>query len=229
MAAVEQAQSTSLLKLLTRIDRFLSPEHQDKLCFLAETVASFGSIEGADSIVKIQREIQNQQGISKKRSIVLLKQFLEVIGYVKFSNELDPIIDAIDERCSLLPPKKLYLYEICMMVCDELGRASFSQLKHRIPDEQLGVHRDKIKAPVQLFRRLLRQQTLSVDNEEQSLKLLCEWLDDIGRLDIVQGIKKRSRPTQEEGMSCMTVFPWLSSPPTIRQGFITVNSSNKEG
>lgn len=54
-----------------------------------------------------------------------------------------------------------------------------------------------IKTPIQLFRRLLQQQTLSVDNEERSLALLYEWLDDIGRLDIVQDIKKHSRPVKE--------------------------------
>jgi hypothetical protein len=188
-----------LPKVLTHIDKYLSPDQLDKLCFLAETVVSIGSIEDADSIHQIQKEIQKQQGISEKRSLVLLKKFLEDIGYVRFGQELDPIIDGISGSCSLLPPKKLYLYEISMIVCDELGKKSFSQLKHRIPDDQLGGHRDRIKTPVQLFKRLLRQQTLSVDREEASLELLYEWLEDIGRLDIVQDIKKHSRPVAEEG------------------------------
>lgn len=190
----------NLPKVLTHIDKYLSQDHLDKLCFLAETVVSIGSIEEADSIHKIQREIENQQGISKKRSIVLLKKFLEAIGYVKFGKDLDPIIAELEGNCSLFPPEKLYLYEISMIVCDELGKNSFSQLKHRIPDAQLCVNRDRIKTPVQLFKRLLRQQTLSVDKEEESLELLYEWLDDIGRLDIVRDIKKHSRLVQEQGM-----------------------------
>lgn len=128
-----------LAKVLTHIDRFLSLDHLDKLCFLAETVVS---IEEADNIHKIQRGIENQQGISRKHSLVLLKKFLEVIGYVRFGKDLDPIIDAIEGSCSLFPPKKLYLYEVIVTVCDELGRKSFYQLKQRIPDALLFEHRD---------------------------------------------------------------------------------------
>ena len=212
---------SKLSKVLTHIDKFLSPDHLDKLSFLAETVVSIGIIEDADSIHKIQREIENHQGITKKRSVVLLKKFLEVIGYVKFGKELDPVIQALDGSCSLLSPKKLYLYEICIIVCDELGKRSFSQLLYRIPDEELGGHRDRIKTPVQLFRRLLRQQTLSVDKEEESIELLCDWLVDIGRLDIKKDVEKHARPLPEQGMCrvqrsydavCLAKHPSVSGP-----------------
>ena len=186
--------------LLSHIDRFLSRDDRDKLCFLAETVVPNGLLEETGSIKDIQRVMENQQGISRRCSMVLLKKLLEIIGYKRFGKDLDQIIDRMDGTCSVSLPKKLYLYEILVKICDQLGRQSFFLLKARIPDEQLHQSRERIKTPVQLFRRLLQLQTLSVEREEESLALLHEWLVDIGRLDIVQNMKMHSRPAPGQGM-----------------------------
>ena len=190
--------ASKLSEVLTDVDKFLTPDHLEKLSFLVESVVPIGASEVVDSINGIQRRIENQQGITKKLSVVLLKKFLVVIGCARFGKELDPVIQALDGSCSLLSPKKLYLYEICIIVCNKLGRISFKQLLHRLPYSELCMYQSK--SPVQLFRRLLQLQILSVDREEESIELLCGWLADIGREDLKDDVKKHPRPGVEEGM-----------------------------
>lgn len=186
-------------KILTKIDNFLSQEHLEKLCFLVETVLPYGSVDQADSILTIQRALESHTKIGRNGSIILLRRFLEIIGCIKFSRQLNPLIDPSEHSQYQPSLQKLYLYEILVLVCDSLGEKSFIRLKSRIPDVQLGAHRDRVKTSVQLFKRLLQQQTLSVSKEDESLKLLNEWLTDIGRLDIVQEITEHPRTALDKG------------------------------
>lgn len=178
-----------LHEVLTQLDERLSQDDLDKLSFLAGSVVPFDSIEGADSIDEIQCMIESQQG--KERSVVLLRKFLEIIGLDRLGKKLDSVIQALDGGCSLLPPKTPHLYKICIIISDQLGHKSFQRLLYMIPDMRRGRH-GAIKTPVQLFRRLLLQQTLSVDREKESIDLLCIWLGDIGRVDILQDIMRHS-------------------------------------
>lgn len=73
---------------------------------------------------------------------------------------------------------KLYLYELAILVCNNLDPLSFQHLNNRISGIQLGGKKD---TPTQLFRELIRFCVLSL----KSLELLKEWLIDIGRTDIV--------------------------------------------
>ena len=192
-------------KVLSRIEEYLSDEQLEKLFFLSETVLSRTVVERADGIIAIQRELERLRDYNRNNSLKLLQRFLETIGYGAFARELEPLIDNSAPGHSCLPLQKLYLYEIIVMVCDNLGKKSLSQLKNRIPDSQLGAHRDRIKTSIQLFKKLIERQTLSVSHERKSLALLMEWLDDIGRRDIVQLIKDHPRPIQEQGL-CYLYF-----------------------
>ena len=185
-------------KVLSSIDKFLAQEHLEKLCFLAETVLPYGAVEKADSIHVVQRTLESHTPVGRNGSFVLLKRFLESLCLVRFGKEISTLIDPNDHY-TFPSLDKLYLYEIVIMVCDNLGRDSFKRLKNRIPDSQLGAHRDRVTTPIQLFKRLLEQQTLSVSKEKDSLELLSEWLEDIGRVDIVQQLKEHPRPKQEQG------------------------------
>lgn len=207
---------------LTRIDNNLSPERLEELCFLAETVLPYGSVDQVDSIHTIQREMEKKDAIGRNASIILMKRFLKTIGYIKYAEGLNSLIDPNDYSYCLPSLEKLYLYEILILVCDNLGKKSFNQLKQRIPDAQLGAHRGRIMTPIQLFRRLLEQQTLSVSNVQHSLEVLREWLTDIGRLDIVQQVKDHSRPVQEQGSSMCVYIP---KPGDIHYVFVLYNLS----
>ena len=185
--------------MLSHIDKYLTKEHREKLCFLAETVLPYSAVEEADSIHAVQRALERHVG--RNGSLVLLKQFLESLCLVRFAKQLSSLIDPNGHE--YIPPlttlNKLYLYGIMIMVCDNLGEDSFRRLKNRIPDSQLGAHRDEIATSVQLFKMLLQQQTLSVSKESDSLKLLSEWLEDIGRADIVRRLRNHPRPVEEQG------------------------------
>ncbi len=183
-------------KVLGKIEEYLSEEHLEKLFFLAETALSRTVVEKADGIITIQRELEKQAGCNRSISLKLIQRFLETIGYAAFSRELEPLIDQSAPGYSNLSLSKLYLYEIIVLVCDSLGKKSFTQLKNRIPDSQLGAHRDRIMTAIQLFKKLLEKQTLSVSHEKKSLDLLMDWLGDIRRQDIVQQIKDHPRPVQ---------------------------------
>ena len=189
-------------RILSRLDDCFSEEHLEKLFFLAETVLSRTVLEEVDSVVEIHRKLETYTGCNRNTSLKLLQRFLETIGCIAYSHQLEPLIDRSAPGYSHLPLQKLYLYEILVLVCNNLDKRSFSRLKNRIPDSQLGANRDRIKTSIQLFKKLLEKQTLSEISERKSLDLLMGWLDDIGRRDIVQLIKDCPRPVQEQGWLC---------------------------
>jgi len=184
--------------ILNNIDKYLSDEQLEKLLFLAETVLPYDSLDQVDSIHTIERKLEQSTRIGSNASVHLLKRFLDTIGCVRFAEELCPLIGA-DEVGYSLPADKLYLYELIILVTGMLNQKSFSQLKNVITDSQLGAHRDRITSPIKLFKRLIEQQTLRVDNIERSKTVICEWLTTIGRLDIADRVREYARPREEQG------------------------------
>lgn len=188
-------------RLLTVIGKRLSRDQIARISFLALTVLPLGTAEKVENIPSLYRTMRDHDGIGKNTSISLLKRFLEVIGSVKCSKELDPLL----ENDTLPSLDKLYFYEILMMVCDSLGTSSFKDLLHRVPDCLLGCNRDQITTPMELFIKLMCMQALCVEKEKASLDRLCEWLGDINRLDIRSEVRNYRRPVPEQGTYILTL------------------------
>lgn len=187
-------------KIVNHIDKYLSQEHLEKLCFLTETVLPLRKVQKADCLPDLLHGLESNTVADDNACIKILKRFLDTIGFIKFGKQLDSLISPADTY--IFPSlDKLYLYELAILVCDNLDTLSFKRLKNRIPDIQLGGNRDRITTPIQLFRRLIHENTLNFLEEKKSLDLLKEWLGDIGRKDIVQLLNCHPRPVQEQGMS----------------------------
>ena len=202
-ARLELAVDMEDSKVLTLIGKRLSRDQIDRIRFLAQIVLPLGKVEKVDNLPSLYRTMKDHDGIGKNTAICILKRFLEIIGSVKSSKELDPLLN--NEQNTTLPSlDKLYFYEILMMVCDSLGTKSFNDLLHRVPDSMLGCNRDQITTPMELFIKLMFMQALCVEQEKVSLDRLCEWLEDISRLDIRSDVMSYKRPVPEQGTSMFT-------------------------
>ena len=182
-----------LRKLLGNIDARLASTQIEKICFLAESVLPYASVDNvSNSVHSVQQVMETHLG--RNVSLVLLKRFLNNVGAIKFSTDLEPFVN---EHGVVLRYPKLYFYEVIVMVIENLGRESFRRLKNLIPDSQLGVNMDRITTEIELFRRLLQKQILSDLRERESLSELKKWLECIGRSDIVVIIDQHPRISQE--------------------------------
>ena len=187
------------LKVLTDVNKYLSSEDLEKLSFLAETVIPFRTVESLKSLLDIETSLdQLEEG---NASIVILKRFLNIVHLPKYSRQLETLLSSADTY-TFPSPKKLYFYELVILVCNNLGTEYFKRLKDRIPTVQLGSNKESITTPVMLFRKLIQSNTLNFEEEQESLTLLKVWLDDIGRKDIIRELDKHPypRPVQEQGM-----------------------------
>ena len=185
-------------KVLTLIGKGLSRDQITRICFLALTVLPLGTVEKIDNLPSLYRTMKDLDGIGKNTAICILKRFLEIIGSVKSSSLLDPLLNN-EQNITLPSLDKLYFYEILIMVCDSLGTSSFKDLLHRVPECLLGCNRDQITTPIELFIKLMFMQALCVEQEMVSLDRLCEWLEDISRLDIRSEVMNYKRPVLEQG------------------------------
>jgi hypothetical protein len=184
MMATGTESSLDIRKLLTRVDNFSGSNQLEKLRLLATAVLPYGMV-GKDST-----------------AIAIYTQLRE-----KYSNHATPIITRLLDRAGArqdivtqlqkIPAIEsdevplLYFTELLVDIADELGNGEYlNKLKNRIPDELLGVHRDRISTAVQLFQQLIFEQTITFSNEVESLNQLAEWLGDIGRRDIAVKVEK---------------------------------------
>ena len=188
---------------INKIDKFLSTDDLEKLCFLSEVVLPRIKVQKATDFCELQRALELEVGVGpegRSNSIIILRRFFGTIGLVKYLDELEALIDPKLPAYIFPSYDKLYLYELAVRVSDQLEDGDFKRLKFLIPDGQLGANRDRLTTPVQLFRRLIEEQTLSVSKEAASLELLKGWLAELGRKDIVQLVKAHKRPVPEQGM-----------------------------
>ena len=192
---------------INKIDKFLSTDDREKLCFLSEVVLPRVKVQNSKAtdlgLSELQRALELEVGVGpegRSNSIIILRRFFVTIGLAKYLDELEALIDPKLPAYVFPSYDKLYLYELAVCVSDQLGDVDFKRLKFLIPDGQLGANRDRLTTPVQLFRRLFEEQTLSVSKEAASLELLKGWLAELGRKDIVQLVNNHKRPVLEQGM-----------------------------
>ena len=178
-------RSLDILKVLTEADKFRDADQLEKLKLLAMAVLSYSKIDGPSvGVVDIYHAIQTRY---KDSAPAIITRLLDKAGFrQKDVSQLSGI-----PACETAPLPHLYFTELLVEISDDLGHGEyFSRLKNRIPDTQLGTSRDSISTSVELFKRLLFTNTISVSNEVESLRLLSGWLGDVGRQDISSKVRE---------------------------------------
>lgn len=176
--------SFDLSKLMTRVDKFSDSDQVEKLKLLAAAIVPYGVIENS-TVIEIYRKLEAECG---ETATPIIARLLDKGGFrQEFVEQLQAVIPARETADVPL----LYFTELLVAISDDLGNGDYlRKLKNRIPDSQLGTSRDRISTAVQLFQRLMFEDTIAVEKEIESLTLLAEWLDDIGRRDIAVKVKK---------------------------------------
>jgi len=134
-----------------------------------------------------------------KNAVELLQRMLSKAGFKsEHVSWLDEHVAKPKDNFQQLPD--MYLQELLISVADELGNGDYlTQLLYAIPEEKIGVSPDSINWAVQLFQRLLHEQTISADNQS-TLNDLAQWLQDIGRKDIAKKLFGFGTAVQEQGL-----------------------------
>ena len=173
----------TILAVLTEADKFSGSDQLEKLKLLAMAVIPYSAIDGPSvGVVEIYRRIKERH---EDAAPAIITRLVDRAGFKKsLVSKLSRI-----HSCETPPMPLLYFTELLVEISDDLGHTDYlRRLKNRIPDSQLGASREGILTSVQLFKRLLFERTISFDEEIKSLKLLSEWLCDVGRRDIASKI-----------------------------------------
>ena len=190
-----------LNQVLAKIDNFATSNQVERVRLLAAAVVPYGLVEDSSKkIPEIYREIKS---IHKGSSIPLFTRLLRKAGVEpRYVSMLDSFLPATGTTETT--ETGLCFTELLVTVSDHLGNNDYlRKLTNRIPEEKLGSTSERIKSSVQLFQRLLHEDTLSLQRKKESLDLLSRWLSDIGRRDIaklVEEAKQNQPPSQEQGI-----------------------------
>ena len=187
-------QSRPLQSVLVNIDNFSTQDKLEKLKLLAIAVVPFGQIENVQSVPQIFR-VFNQCGFHGK-AVPLLKRMLLKAGYHQRTSQLDEHISPSEESQTL---PVLYFHELLIEVADEVGNGDYlRKLVEIIPEAKIGVAAESIKSAVQLFQRLLHEQTICPE-DPNTLYELAQWLRDIGRNDVAGKVQRFGTQVQVHG------------------------------
>ena len=181
------ATPSSSFELLKLLNNFSDSDQVEKLRLLAAAIVPYGSIEKS-TVIEIYQKLKSE---CREGAIPIITRLLDRAGFQqKYIEQLQAVVPA----CETADVPRLYFTELLVAVSDELGKGDYlRKLKNRIPDEQLGVSRDRISTAVQLFQRLLFEDTIALEKEIESLTLLAEWLGDIGRRDIAVKVDREKK------------------------------------
>lgn len=184
MMATGTESSLDIRKLLTRVDKFSGSNQLEKLRLLATAVLPYGKVGKDSTAIEIYTQLE---GNYKDQATPIITRLLDRAGARQdLVTQLQKIPAIESDEVPLL-----YFTELLVDIADELGNGEYlKKLKNRIPDELLGVHRDRISTAVQLFQQLIFEQTITFSKEVESLSLLAEWLGDIGRRDTAVKVEK---------------------------------------
>lgn len=189
--------STPLSSVLVKINRFATDSDREKLYLLATAMIPYGKVETLKGVPELFRCIERTQ--FSKNAVELLQRMLSKAGFKsEHVSWLDEHVAKPKDNFQQLPD--MYLQELLISVADELGNGEYlRQLLYVIPEDKIGVSPDSINSAVQLFQRLLHEQTISPDNQ-RTLSDLAQWLQDIGRKDIAKRLFGFGTAVQEQGL-----------------------------
>jgi hypothetical protein len=184
MMAAGTESSLDIRKLLTKVDNLSGSNQLEKLRLLATAILPYGKVGKDSTAIEIYTQLQ---GKYMDNATPIITRLLDRAGTRQdLITQLQKIPAIESDEVPLL-----YFTELLVDIADELGNGEYlKKLKNRIPDELLGVHRDRISTAVQLFQQLIFEQTIAFSKEVESLSQLAEWLGDIGRRDIAVKVEK---------------------------------------
>jgi len=186
-----RVMSRSLESVLGSIDTFANDCDLEKLRFLASAVVPYGVVENVEGVPELFQCLK-KQGFTKD-AVDLMQQMLSKAG---FRSDHVSLLDEHIKADFQKPPVMLFREKI-ISVADELGNRTYLRaLVNIIPENEIGVARDRIKSAIQLFQHLLHKHTISANNHEN----LVKWLQDIGRNDIVRKWFHLGTAVQEQGL-----------------------------
>ena len=197
-------RSFDILKVLTEADKFRDVDQLEKLKLLAMAVIPYSMIDGPSvGVVHIYKKIEARYEGSAP---AIITRLLAKAGFrQKHVSQLSGIPAC---ETALLP--HLYFTELLVTISDDLGHGEyFGRLKNRIPDVKLGASRDSISTSVELFKRLLFTNTIGLSKEIQSLRLLSEWLGDVGRQDISSKVREYADERERGESLIMPVYVYI--------------------
>ena len=183
-----------LPSVLVAIGNFSTQDKLERLKLLANAVVPYGQTENVQSVTQMFRVLEQCgfHGIA----LPLLKRMLLKAGYYQHTSQLDEHI-APSEESQTLPVQ--YFHELLIEVADEVGDGDYlRKLVEIIPDAKIGVAAENIWSAVQLFQRLLHEQTISPE-DPSTLYELAHWLRDIGRNDVAENVQRFGTQVQVHG------------------------------
>lgn len=187
-------QRDPLLSVLVTIGNFGTQDKLERLKLLANAVVPYGQTENVQSVAQMFRVLE-QCGFHGKAP-PLLKRMLLKAGYYQHISQLDEHI-APSEESQTLPV--LYFHELLIEVADEVGNGDYlRKLVEIIPEAKIGVAAENIRSAVQLFQRLLHEQTISPE-DPSTLYQLARWLRDIGRNDVAGKVQRLGTQVKVHG------------------------------
>ena len=153
-----------LPSVLVTIDNFSTQDKLERLKLLANAVVPYGQTENVQSVPQMFRVLE-QCGFHGK-ALPLLKRMLLKAGYYQHTAQLDEHI-APSEESQTLPV--LYFHELLIEVADNIGNRDYlRKLVEIVPEAKIGVAAENIRSTVQLFQRLLHEQTTSPEDPSTS-------------------------------------------------------------
>jgi len=207
------SQSSNPLSVLVKIDKYANNSEREKLCLLATAVIPYGKVETLKGVPELFQRLKRTQ--FSENAVELLQRMLSKAG---FRSDHVSWLDEHVVKDNLQQLPDMYLQELLISVADELGDGDYlRQLLYVIPEDKIGVSPDSIKSAVQLFQRLLHEQTISADNQS-TLNDLAKWLQDIGRKDIAKRLFGFGTAVQEQGGLAQSVQPQQESYPQQESG-----------
>ena len=183
-----------LPSVLVTIDNFSTQDKLERLKLLANAVVPYGQTENVQSVPQMFRVLEQCgfHGIAPP----LLKRMLLKAGYYQHTAQLDEHI-APSEESQTLPV--LYFHELLIEVADDVGNGDYlRKLVEIIPEVNIGVAAESIQSAVQLFQRLLHEQTISPE-DPSTLYQFAQWLRDIGRNDVAGKVQRFGTQVQVHG------------------------------
>ena len=194
----------SLQSVLVKIDRFAKDSDQEKLRFLASAVLPYGTVEKVQGVPELYRCLLKHESVSNN-AVELLQRMLSKAAFK--SKDVSLLDEHVAKpRADFQQFPDMQFHELLISVADELGNGEYlRKLLYVIPEEKIGVAPDSIKSAVHLFQRLLHQRTISADNHSD----LEEWLQDIGRPEMLTAVQKQGLPHFDEcntTLQCITGF-----------------------
>ena len=189
--------STPLSSVLVKIDKYATDSDREKLYLLATAVIPYGQVETLKGVPELFQCLKGTQ--FSENAVKLLQRMLSKAGFRSdHVSLLDEHVTKPRDNVPQLPDMKLQ--ELLISVADELGNGKYlRQLLYVIPEEKIGVSPGTINSAVQLFQRLLHEQTISADNQ-RTLDDLAQWLQEVGRKDIAKKWFGFGTAVQEQGL-----------------------------